>query len=134
MEELKERLKKQKGFNNRVSRDDSGKIVIGYGWDLIGMPISKEAAEFILDEQIKYIKSQLIQYEWYKSLPVGVQDALVNMAFDMGVNVLLCLSEMILALVNKDYTTAAKEVLNSYWGKEEGDRAKDVALTIREGK
>jgi len=134
MSQLKERLKKHEGFNNKPAQNISGKLIIGYGWDLSSVPISKEAAEFILNEQIKYIEKQLIQYEWYKLLPPGVQDALVCMAFNMGVTVLMCFKEMILALINKDYTTAAKEVLSSSWGKKEIQRAKDVALTIREGK
>jgi len=134
MQDLKEWLKKCEDFRNKPYRCTAGKLTIGYGWNIDDMPISRAAAEFILDEQIKGFKAELHHYSWYRNQPPGVQDALVNMAFNMGINRLVCFTKMIAALNRFDYTTAAKEALDSKWATQVGQRAKDVALMIREGK
>ncbi|MFB1501517.1 glycoside hydrolase family protein [Thiocapsa sp. N5-Cardenillas] len=134
MQDLKEWLKKCEDFRAKIYRCPSNKQTIGYGWNIDDMPISRAAADFILEEHIKIFQSELHHYSWYRNQPPGVQDALVNMAFNMGINRLVCFTKMIAALNRHDYTTAAKEALDSRWATQVGQRAKDVALMIREGK
>ncbi len=75
----------------------------------------------------------LIQYKWYTEQPDNIKNALMNMCFNLGINRLLGFKRMIAALEDNDYTKAAFEALNSKWANQVGDRAKDVALMIRQG-
>jgi lysozyme len=56
------------------------------------------------------------------------------MNFNLGITKLLEFKDMITALEKKDYTSAAKAVLDSVWAKQVHQRATDVALMISEGK
>jgi lysozyme len=66
--------------------------------------------------------------------PEGVQMALINMNFNLGIHKLEQFVGMINALREKNYTLAAQEALNSLWAKQVHQRATDIALMIREGK
>jgi lysozyme len=66
--------------------------------------------------------------------PPGVQNALINMCFNLGIDELCMFNAMIKFLEIKDYTNAAKAALESKWAKQVGQRAKDVALMISLGK
>ena len=79
---------------------------------------------------------QLSAYPWYVHQPQHVQDALVNMCFNRDLSKLLTFRgfrKMIVALTTKNYTQAAIEALDSDWAQQVGQRAKDVALMIRQG-
>lgn len=58
----------------------------------------------------------------------------MNMCFNLGISRLKGFKRMIVALEKKNYTVAAMEALDSKWSTQVGQRAKDIALMIREGK
>ena len=62
-----------------------------------------------------------------------IEYILISMCFNLGIHRLLGFSKMIKALLSKDYTTAAIEALDSKWAQQVGQRAKDVAVMIRQG-
>lgn len=134
MSDLKEWLKKCEGYRNKIYKCTAGANTIGFGRNLDQNGISMDEAELMLNNDIRRCQSELRQYGWYRNQPTGVQDALTNMCFNMGISRLVCFTKMIAALNKNDYTTAAKEALDSLWAKQVGQRAKDVALMIREGK
>lgn len=87
----------------------------------------------MFDNDFARCQKELAQYSWYVDQPQNVKDALMNMNFNLGISRLLGFKKMITALVAKDYTKAAIEALNSKWSQQVGQRAKDVALMIRQG-
>lgn len=113
--------------------DSVGKLTIGWGRELQDNGISQAEADFMFDNDFARCQKELAQYSWYLDQPQNVKDALMNMNFNLGITKLLEFKKMITALVNKDYTKAAMEALNSKWAKQVGQRAKDVALMIRQG-
>lgn len=113
--------------------DTTGNPTIGWGRNL-SKCISRDEAELMFQNDFKQAVSDLEPYEWYTSQPQGVKNALINMNFNLGIGKLLQFKEMIAALANKNYTLAAQEALNSTWSKQVGQRAKDIAVMIREGK
>jgi len=62
--------------------------------------------------------------------PAGVQGVLVEMAFNLGATGLSEFKNFVNAVKSKNYTVAAKEMLNSSWSKQVGDRAKTLAGII----
>jgi len=78
--------------------------------------------------------NDLENYSWYRKQPRGVQEALLNMCFNLGINKLLKFKKMIAALNIQEYRMAAKEGLDSLWAKQVGQRAIEVTDAIRKGK
>jgi lysozyme len=133
MSDLKEWIKKCEGFASHPYLDTVGKLTIGYGRNIHDNGISQKEAEYLFDNDFSRCERELAPYPWYVNQPKNVQDALMNMCFNMGIERLLTFRKMILALTIKDYTTAALETLDSKWAIQVGNRAKDVALMMRQG-
>lgn len=134
MSELKDWIKQHEGYSSHPYLCTSKRVTIGWGHNLDDLGITKEEAEFILDNDIARCEKELSQYSWYRIQPEHVQHALINMCFNMGITRLTGFTKMITALINQDYTKASIEALDSKWAKQVGQRAKDVALMMREGK
>jgi lysozyme len=111
-----------------------GKLTIGYGRNLDDRGISQEEADFLFNNDFINVLRELTEYSWYVNQPDSVQAALVNMCFNLGLPRLKGFKRMIAALEVKNYTLAAQEALNSKWATQVGQRAKDVAVMLREGK
>lgn len=131
---LKEWIKKCEGFASHPYLDSVGVLTIGYGKNLSDNGISPEEGDYLFNNDFARCERELANYPWYKDQPEGVQAALMNMCFNLGISRLLGFKRMIIALDNKNYTKAAIEALDSKWATQVGQRAKDVALMIREGK
>ncbi len=130
-EDLKAWLRHNEGYDNMPYIDTVGKLTIGYGRNLQDNGISREEAEFFLENDIKRAIKDVEGFSWYQLAPESTKRGLVNMSFNLGLPRLLSFRKMIEALINKDYTKAAVEALDSKWAHQVGQRAKDVALMIR---
>lgn len=113
--------------------DTVGKQTIGWGHNIEDNGISKEEADFIFDNDFARCQRELAPFPWYVNQPENVQAALMNMCFNMGIGRLLGFKRMLSAINGKDYTKAAMEALDSKWAGQVGDRAKQVALMMRQG-
>lgn len=133
MKNLKDWIKKHEGFRSHLYSDSVGKTTIGYGRNIEDNGISKSEANFMFDNDIARCQSDLISFTWYTNQPTNIQNALMNMCFNMGIRRLLTFKKMIAAIESRDYTKASMEALNSLWAEQVGQRAKDVALMIRQG-
>ena len=131
--ETKNWIKHCEGYRSHPYLDTVGKLTIGWGHNIEDLGITKEEANFIFNNDFDRCKKQLKKFEWYVDQPKNVQAALINMCFNIGIKRLLGFKKMISAIINQDYTTAAKEALDSKWAQQVGKRAKDIAVMIREG-
>jgi lysozyme len=130
--DIKDWIKKHEGFRSHPYFDSVGKLTIGWGRNIEGNGISKEEADILFENDFDAAVNDLMRFDWWVMQPKSVQDALVNMRFNLGLHRLLGFTKMIQALQEKNYSKAAQESLDSRWAKQVGDRAKDVALMIRE--
>ncbi len=133
MDELLEQIKRHEGLRLKPYRCPSGKLSIGYGRNLEDSGISLEEAELMLRNDISSLRNVLRHYSWWESLDDVRKDAIVNMAYNLGVIGLLKFKRMIFALKKNDYDTAAIEMMNSKWAEQVGDRAKELSNQIRTG-
>lgn len=131
-DDIKNWIKHCEGLKLEMYVDITGNPTIGYGRNL-SKGISKDEADFMFENDIREALSQLEKYDWYIQSPQNVKNAMLNMCFDLGIAGLNNFRKMIMALQKKDYTTAAMESLASKWARQVGQRAKDVALMIRQG-
>lgn len=125
-------IKRCEGLNLETYIDTKGHLTIGWGHNLDN-GITADIAEYIFQSDLQYTKGELEAKSWFVNQPENVKKALINMNFNLGIRKLLTFKKMIAALITQDYTLAAQEALNSLWAIQVGDRAKDVALMIRQG-
>jgi lysozyme len=133
-EQLEAWIKKDEGLNLHYYIDTTGHGTIGWGRDIQDCGIRIDEAELMFQNDFKQTKQELEQHSWYTMQPQGVQFALINMNFNLGITKLLEFTGMINALEQKNYVLAAKMALDSLWAKQVHDRANQIALMIREGK
>ena len=134
MHSLRGQIKKHEGFSSKPYKCTAGKITIGYGRNLEDNGISEEEAEELLKGDINKVYSQLINYQWFAELDKVRSGVIVNMTFNLGLRGMLKFIKMINALSLKDYELAAKEMLNSKWARQVGDRATELAEQMRTGR
>lgn len=126
-------IKKCEALKTKVYTDTTGHLSVGWGRNLEN-GISVDEAELMFKNDYNRTVSELEKFDWYLSQPQGVQFALINMNFNLGIVRLLGFKKMIAALKEHDFNMAAVEALNSKWAGQVHDRAKDIAIMISEGK
>lgn len=133
LEELEKWIKHHEGFNGFPYLDSKGILTIGFGRNLDQIGINPDEAEVLFQNDLHRAVSELNYFPWFKKLPENVQNALINMNFNLGFSKLLTFKKMLGFLEKGDFTNAAIEALNSKWANDVGKRAKDVALMMRDG-
>ncbi len=134
MSNVKDWIKRCEACKLKIYKDTVDKWTVGWGRNIQDNGISQDEADYMFENDFKRVVRELEQNPWYIAQPQGVKDALINMNFNMGINRLMGFKNMIRALIERNYTLAAQEALNSKWAGQVGQRAKDVAVMIREGK
>ena len=122
-------IKQDEGLKLETYVDTTGHLTVGWGRNLQN-GIRLDEAELMFQNDLTQTVNELLQQPWYGSLPHNVQNALINMNFNLGITKLLEFKEMIAALENKNYRAAAQAALNSLWAKQVPNRAKEIAVMI----
>ncbi len=122
------------GLRLKPYKDTVGKLTIGYGRNLDDVGISETEAEHLLRSDLRKVLRDLdLKLPWWRDLTRNRQCALANMAFNLGIGGLFKFKNMLSALMEKNYSIAADEALDSKWAKQVGDRAIRIADLIRNG-
>ncbi len=69
--------------------------------------------------------------DFFEGYPPTVQEALVNMAFNLGINGLLRFKNTLAYLDDHKWLAAADEMLDSKWADQVGNRAIEVSNMVR---
>ena len=145
---LKESIKIHEGFRSSVYLCPTGHPTVGYGFRVADLsadelalnagvvePMSKEVAEKILDIKITKFKKQVYNaLPWLTYAPMDIQDALCEMAYQMGVSGLLGFKNTLAMIKAKRYSEAAENMLKSKWATQTPKRAKQIANLVRNAK
>ena len=95
-------------------------LTIGYGTLL---PLTEEEGELLLKHRLEKSIQKLIKHKpFILNLKPNAQIVLGNMVYNLGVPKLLNFKRMFKALENFDYETAAKEMIDSKWYRENTNR------------
>ena len=132
---LLDEIRRHEGFRAKPYRDTEGKLTVGYG-TLLEDGISREEADAMLRIRLRVMVDELRKSpvrDTFDALPASVQDAIKNMAYNLGVPRLLLFRKMWAALARHDYRAAAAEALDSKWARQVGVRADDIAGESRRG-
>lgn len=142
---LKESIKIHEGFRSSVYLCPTGHPTVGYGFRVADLsadelalnagevePMSKEVADAILDIKITKFKKQVYNaLPWLTYAPMDIQDALCEMAYQMGVAGLLGFKNTLAMIKERKYSEAAENMLKSKWATQTPKRAKQIANLVR---
>lgn len=135
LQQIREDLERDEGWVPHVYEDHLGFQTIGYGFLVDprrGGGLPKHIADRWMDHLLVQIGNALdARIPWWRRQPEGVQRALVNMAYQLGVNGLLNFRKMLAALERGDRAEAARQALDSRWARQTPNRANRVAAWIR---
>ncbi len=111
--------------------DTVGKLTIGVGRNLTDDGISADEAQLMLDNDIHECVARLPSIcRSFGSLDDTRQHVLIDMAFNLGIDGLRKFQKLLACVEARDFTGAAREMLDSAWAKEVGDRANELAAMM----
>lgn len=141
MEKLNEEIEliREEGLSLEVYKDSLGYPTVGVGHLITEKDgkfntISLEFAGKLLADDIRIAKNELREkIPVYAELDPVRQYVLLSMCFNLGIGKLLQFKKMLIALENKDYVLAAKEMQDSKWFKQVKGRGSKLCLMMSTG-
>ena len=131
---LKDRVKRHEGLRLKPYECPKGKLTIGYGHNIEDNGIPRIVAEDLLDIDLLHAQNELFSnYPAYRWLSSGRKNALIDMAFNMGLPGLKNFKKMHKALSESDFDSAANEVLDSDYARQLPKRSLENSELIRNG-
>ena len=131
-------LKRHEGLKLSAYQDSLGFWTIGYG-RLIdarkGGGISSSEAETLLENDLKAKAAGLdTEIPWWRGLDLGRQRALLDLAFNLGVQGLLTFHHALACLANQNWQGASDAFQTSLWARQVGqERTQDVVSLVLNG-
>lgn len=139
IQNLVEILKVNEGLRLTPYRCTAGKLTIGYGHTgpsvVEGIKWTKEQAEHVLLNDARNIAADLDWHlPWWRRLSDTRQEALADMAFNLGMKRLQGFQKMLNALRRGQWQEAAVQCLDSRYARQVGNRAKRNAFVFEHGR
>lgn len=111
-------------------KDSLGFWTVGYGHNLT-VPLTERAMTQILMDDIAFATAVCHSLAYWPTLSLVRRNAVINMVFNLGFPGFMKFKNMNAAMLVGDYERAAREMLDSTWANQVGDRAKRLAQQIR---
>lgn len=108
-----------------------GHLTIGYGRNLDAEGITVGEADLMLKNDIDSVARHLGEHAWYRQAPVPVQQVMIDMAFNLGIEGILAFKDMIAAIESREWQRAADAMLSSKAARECPSRYEENASIIR---
>jgi lysozyme len=125
-------LKRMEGLRLDPYRDTMSHWTVGYGHNLETTPISRAAALHILMDDVVATETELaLKIPFWHDLSYRIQDVLINVAFNLGVEGLLKFKKTLFFLAAKQWENAADELLDSQAARDLPGRYKELSDKIR---
>lgn len=132
-EKAAEYTKQFEGLSLRPYKCPTGHLTIGYGHNLEN-GITLNIADELLSADLRIAEMEVAnKVAYFNKLDEARQFVLVDMCFNMGLKKLLTFKKFFAALSKKDYKAAAREMLDSKWAVQVGNRAKKLAGIMEKG-
>lgn len=129
-------LIKHEGKRNLPYEDSEGVLTIGIGHNL-DVPLSDQAIQHILEDDIQTAICELDRafFGWrgYCRGNDVRENVLIEMMFNLGAPRLATFHKFWGAMKAHDYEVASKEMLDSKWAVQVGQRARTMAEQMRTG-
>jgi lysozyme len=136
-DKLLEMLKRHEGVEHHIYRCSAGFWTLGAGRNVDpqgGLGLSDDEVDYLLQNDIeRVIKELSTEYRWFNSLDDVRKDAMIDISFNLGATRLRGFKRALAAMEVADYTTAAKEFLDSKWSRDVKGRATELCYMIETG-
>ena len=133
---LKKQLIRDEGDVPYAYQDSLGYWTIGVGFLIDkrkGGRLPDAVRDFWLDYEISKTTTDLEKsLPFFSKLSQARKDALINMAFNLGVNGLLNFKKTIALMAGGKHAEASREMLDSQWARQVGRRANRLSQQWRE--
>jgi lysozyme len=151
--QIMNRVIKHEGYKPKVYTDTKGNPTVGVGFNLnrqdsaeklqeVGASLSavKSGTQQLSDSQIKELLIADLNkakedakglVKNFSSLPASVQGVLTEMTFNLGKKGLSEFTNFLANVTSKNFEEASKEMLNSAWAKQVGQRANTLSGIIK---
>ena len=127
-------LKRDEGIRLHPYRCSANKLTIGVGRNIEERGITEDESEYLLNNDLTICIEEVESvFTWYYYITDNRKRAIINMVFNLGLTKLLKFKNFIAAMEAKDYVTAGKEMLDSRWAKQVGNRADRLEQMIVNG-
>jgi len=124
IEALKAHLIAREGLRLKPYKCPQGKLTLGVGRNIEDNGITTEEAMYLLTNDIHNTIEELENvFEDFPDLPVNAQLVLADMCFNLGLPTLLEFKKMLKAIEEEKWEEAGKQVLDSRYAKQVGERA-----------
>lgn len=134
MNNLFSMLKRHEALKLKPYKDSKGLLTIGIGRCLETKGITELEAEYLCNNDIATCMADLRTHlTWFDKLDSVRQDVLMDMCFNLGIGGLLKFHNTLTLIEQGKYENASKEMLNSEWTKQVGDRAVELSYMIKNG-
>jgi lysozyme len=133
METLIDEIKRQEAYRSHAYRDTKDVLTIGYGLNLddgISEPLAAQILEWIVDERRQTLSKLL---GCWPGLTQARQDVFIDMAYNLGIPKFFNFSKMILAANMGDVAGVCREMRDSKWFSDVGNRAVELIEKYRKG-
>lgn len=128
---LLDQLERDEGFRAKPYLDTTGHWTVGFGWNMEAVPLDKDIARLILEREVEKCTATLRRdFSWFDGLSECRQGVLINMAYNLGLEGLKKFQRMLTAVAGGYYKEAAKEMMDSKWARQVGQRAVRLATQM----
>ena len=132
MKDLLEKIKHHEGFVDHVYKCTEGFDTIGYGFAIKDLEMPEHIAEELLILKLEKLqKNANSRFKWLEDMPQEVQEVVINMCYQLGVNGVSKFRKAISAMQEGDWEEAADEMLDSLWARQTPNRAKELSDIVR---
>jgi lysozyme len=132
MERLRTTITRHEGARLEMYQDSLGIWTIGVGHNIQEKGISDRVMDLMLEEDLQEAIDEVKRnVSFFTEMPEQVQEALVNLSFNMGIPRLMQFKKTLAYLREGDFTSAASELLDSRYATQVGERAIEIADMIR---
>lgn len=135
-EKLQAQLIVDEGRRKRMYLDTAvpPRWTAGVGRNLSDRDFSDDEIALMLKNDIAIVERELDrQLPWWRKMTDARQNALCNLAFNLGVPRLLGFKKALAAMQAERWASASDELLDSTWCRQVGRRAIRIAAVIRSG-
>lgn len=137
---LDKELRRDEGVRYKPYKDTEDILTVAVGHNLkakpldLIYPLAESEITDILIMDIKDVFSDLDRaLPWWRTLSYIRQRVVVNMCFNLGINRFLGFKKMLAYLKVGQYALAAKEMRNSRWATQVGERAERLYAMMIKG-
>jgi len=120
------------GLKLKPYRCTAGKLTIGIGRNLDDVGITESEAHYLAENDLWRVRMQLDHFfPWRRTLDPVRQMVLMDMCFNLGIGRFCSFSRTLTHVKAGEYDAASKEMLDSLWASQVGQRAQRLSAMMR---